>query len=134
MVSEIAGRLFFILTIFTTTDIIIVESPSDLNVYMSTNEDGTAKGTANTCCKGETAFPGKCCSDAGCEGKHTATKSCRSSAETPKAPTRESSGGETAGCCFSAVENGKGVIVPADIGDLDLNKWAGSFKIYAVKP
>lgn len=75
----------------------IIELPSDLNVYVSTNDDGTTKGAAkDACCAKDAAYSRECSTD----------------------------GGEIGNCV-----NG-----PDTIHDLDLNKWAGSFKIYAVKP
>jgi arsenite methyltransferase len=109
----------------TPLDIVIVESRSDLNVYTSTNDDGTTKAKTNACCKGEPVSTWSC-SDACCARQDPPTKSCYSSTDNPEELNEGVAGIGTAGCCSKTVESGLNLA--------DLNKWAGSFKIYAVKP
>lgn len=109
-------------------DIHIVESPSDLNVYTSTNDDGTAKDAAeNVCCAGNPTSKKACCSGARCgvgEGG--------SSIDTLE-KTKDIAKTDGTVCCPKAHEKKEHADV-SHVRDLDLNMWAGSFKIYAVKP
>ncbi|KAE9962509.1 hypothetical protein BLS_000247 [Venturia inaequalis] len=113
-------------------DIVIVESPSDLNVYTSTNDDGTAKKAAeNACCAGKTTFQHTGCSDACCGGERSTTKPCCSPVDTSE-KTEDVAKTEGGGCCSTATETKKRADM-SNARDLDLNIWAGSFKIYAIK-
>lgn len=133
MVSRIFYPPILMLIVVVASDIVIVESPSDLNVYTSTNDDGTAKEAAeNGCCVGETISQGNCCPETCCEGEHSTTKPCCSSVNTLDQVKDVARTGGT-GCCSTVAENKEDVDM-SDVRDIDLNKWAGSFKIYAVKP
>lgn len=116
----------------TPLDIVIVESPSDLNVYTSTNDDGTTKAKTNACCEGEPVSTGNCCSDACCAHQGSPTKSCCSSTGHPEELNDGVAGIGTAGCCSKIAESVLDLATSTQ--DLDLNKWVGSYKTYAVKP
>lgn len=133
VVSGTDSTQFPMLIASAALDIVVVESPSDLNVYTSTNDDGTAKEAAeNGCCVGETISQGNCCPETCCEGEHSTTKPCCSSVNTLDQVKDVARTGGT-GCCSTVAENKEDVDM-SDVRDIDLNKWAGSFKIYAVKP
>lgn len=121
------------LIVTVASDIVIVESPSDLNVYTSTNDDGTAKeATENTCCSGETTSEDSFYSDTCRRSERSTTKPCCSSGDSPEKTKDVSKTGE-ADCCSAVTEKNECADVP-EVRDLDLNIWAGSFKIYALKP
>ncbi|QDS72358.1 hypothetical protein FKW77_008125 [Venturia effusa] len=114
-------------------DVFIAESHSDLNVYTSTNDDGTASGVADhACCVGKTSSPENCRSDAGSGNEGSITKSCCSSVGTSH-ETKIDAKTEALSCCLTATESNERVDV-SNLRKLDLNQWAASFKIYAVKP
>lgn len=133
MVSRIFYPPILMLIVVVASDIVIVESPSDLNVYKSTNNDGTTKEAAeNDCCVGETISQGTFCSETCCGGERSTTKPCCSSVDTSE-KMKDVAKIEETGCCSTTAGSNERVEM-SNVRDLDLNNWAGSFKIYAVKP
>jgi len=99
-------------------DLLIVDSKNDLNVYLSAADDGTS------CCVTAIENPSSCCS---------AEKQATCCQPEQKASCCQS-GSSTCGCqgkTSMASEARKSV---ASLGIMDLNEWAGSFQVYAVKP
>ncbi|CAH0055772.1 unnamed protein product [Clonostachys solani] len=90
-------------------EILITDTKSDLNVYLQTNEDGSKKT--------------ECCIPTKVEKEET--RCCEPSSEVCCEPEL-SSPCCTTNCCAS--ENNY-----VSLTESDLNKWAGSFKVYAVK-
>lgn len=105
------------------TDILIVDAKSDLNVYWQTEgaEDGAG---VNACCgpSSDAPKPAACCGPSSSE---------------PKKEVKASS------CCGPSTDgeaktNGaaktNGGPVNQDGSHVDFNEYAGSYKIYAIKP
>ncbi|CAK4027427.1 ubiE COQ5 methyltransferase [Lecanosticta acicola] len=96
-------------------DVLIVDAKSDLNVYWQTEGAEDAQGV-NACCGPSAAAPPK---PAACCGPSNETK------QEPKACYGPSSANGTSATNGVSEQNGKRV---------DFNEYAGSYKIYAIKP
>ena len=122
-------------------DVLIVDAKSDLNVYWQTEgaEDGAG---VNACCGPSTAAPkpAACCGPSSTEPKKEAKASscCGPSSTEPKESKASS-------CCGPSTNgetktNGEakaktnGGPVNQDGSHVDFNEYAGSYKIYAIKP
>ncbi|ROT41982.1 ubiE/COQ5 methyltransferase [Sodiomyces alkalinus F11] len=103
------------------SDVLIKDANADLNVYLDTLPDGTKKakngGTSSSndsTCGAPTpsANQGGCCGskDIGPSGESEAASESTTAAQADLAK------------------------MAAEIGDIDLNEWIGSYKIFAVKP
>lgn len=125
MVSKMLHHQILVSTANIKPDIVIVELPSDLNVYTFTNDDGTAKDAARTAC-----CVGPITSDA-CRGKEGSSSCCSSTDPFEKIPSIAKT--EESCRCSIATESNE-CPVASNARTIDLNEWASSFKIYAVKP
>lgn len=117
-------------------DVVIVDAESDLNVYMNMAREAQAlKRTATGCCKpsapdlklsgeGERGYAqeeatGACCSEA----EDKATVCCDRTCCGKHGKSREDATGDEQGA----------VAEDYNFSHVDINEWAGSFKIFAVK-
>lgn len=91
-------------------DVLIVDNNKDLNVY---NGDGSGEEPGKSCCGTQSsALPSKSC----CGTKISAAQAAPCNGQVDQ----------------ESQEHGKGSVMP-DIKDVDLNMWAGSYNIYAIK-
>lgn len=114
----------------TCLDILIADTHADLNVYVDTAVDGSRKKAE--CCVPPSVAPGGCVGASDkpcCDAREKQSQCCALPA---------ASGDDQACCdktkdkaCCSAASDSSNA--PIDIKNVDLNEWAGSYKIYAVK-
>ncbi|KAF3769766.1 hypothetical protein M406DRAFT_58979 [Cryphonectria parasitica EP155] len=114
---------------FAAESVFIKNDEADLNVYLETNPDGsrTAGGKGgNLCCNpriesapAQPAVSSSCCSNAAAAADAAAASASSSSCCGGSASTDQP-------CAFDEKDL-------ADLEGEDLNDWAGSYKIYAVK-
>jgi len=99
-------------------DLLIVDSKNDLNVYLTAADDG------GSCCGTAVRKSSSCCSaekQATCCSSEQKVSCCQP-------------GSSTCGCQDKSLMARETKESVASLGIIDLNEWAGSFQVYAVKP